>query len=317
MQSRALLLPIALLLSSSAFAQITPVGVFTGAEQEPIDGKTLDPTSWCFVERAFNNQADICPMVLLAPAILPSWGVTCSFTALSGSCLVSKGSGYSITFDTPVNRFGGYFLTAGTISDGWADFYDSTGTLIQTLPITAPADCTWNWNGWQVSFGPQISRVDLYSNESGGKFLALDSLEADFEPPPTLVGSTDQISLGTGGSQTLTMDLDDSQAGKSYLLLGSVSGTTPGIDFVGSNVPLNLDAYLMFTLLNPNTPPLVGGGGALDSKGGAVATFSLPQLSDPSLAGVTVNHAGFSLDLVGGAFVLPEVTNPVSVTLVP
>jgi hypothetical protein len=169
-----------------------------------------------------------------------------------------------------------------------------------------------------------VVRIALTDSYPGGEYfvsgVALPTADAAFKTFVAvggLIGSPGQISLSAGGTQTLSLNLTAAQAGKSYLVLGSASGTAPGLVYAGTTVPLNLDGYLLFTLLNPNSPPLGNSGGLLDASGDATATFTLPPSTDPSLAGLTVHHAGFALDLVGGAFVLPEVTNAVPVTLVP
>jgi hypothetical protein len=132
-----------------------------------------------------------------------------------------------------------------------------------------------------------------------------------------LSGSPESISLSAGGSQVLFIDLDDGLVGKSYQVLGSVTGTQPGITYTDVLVPLNVDPYLIFTLLNPNTPPLSGSSGTLNSLGQATAVLTLPPASDPSLAGLVVNHAAIVLDVVGGSIVILESTNAADLLLVP
>jgi sugar lactone lactonase YvrE len=130
-------------------------------------------------------------------------------------------------------------------------------------------------------------------------------------------GVPGKLSLSAGGSQVLTIDLDDALAGKSYQVLGSASGVAPGFAYGGVPVPLNVDPYFLYTLLNPNTPPLAGSGGLLDPQAGATTVFTLPPASDPSLAGLTIHHAAVVLDLVGGAIAIVATTDPAPLTLDP
>jgi streptogramin lyase len=162
--------------------------------------------------------------------------------------------------------------------------YDATGNLLGTIPL-----------GGTTPFF-----IRMAGDDGGG-----------------ILGSPDQLSLAAGGSQKLSVFLDPAHAGGPYLVLGSVTGTTPGVTFAGVTVPLNLDGYLMFTLLNPNTPLLNGSSGVLNSLGQATAVLSLPPASDPSLAGLTVQHAALALDLSGGSVALVDVTGTAELALVP
>ena len=97
-----------------------------------------------------------------------------------------------------------------------------------------------------------------------------------------------------------------------YVLLGSLSGTTPGIPIGLLVLPLNPDAYLTFTLTSPNTPPLGNSLGLLDAFGEAAASFTIPPGSSPALAGLTLHHAY----VVFGPMVV-FASNPVPLRLVP
>ena len=52
-------------------------------------------------------------------------------------------------------------------------------------------------------------------------------------------GTPDQVSVSAGGSQVLAIDMNDALAGKSYQVLGSVTGSEPGLSYAGEQVPLN------------------------------------------------------------------------------
>jgi hypothetical protein len=135
-------------------------------------------------------------------------------------------------------------------------------------------------------------------------------------PPSSMTGAPDQVSLSAGGSQVLSLNVGASEAGKSYQVLGTVSGDTPGFVYTGMMIPLNPDPYTVFTLLNPNSPLLNGSGGVLNSLGQATAVLTLPPASDPSMAGLTVHHAGVVLEILG-TIVVTKVTNAASCQLVP
>jgi hypothetical protein len=97
-------------------------------------------------------------------------------------------------------------------------------------------------------------------------------------------------------------------------LLGSVTGTAPGIDFGGGVVlPLNFDIYMNLTLTKPGLGAFGNFRGSFDASGQAVSTLTLPAIMDPSLAGVVIHHAY----LAGSVFGIAEfASNAVPVTLV-
>jgi hypothetical protein len=133
--------------------------------------------------------------------------------------------------------------------------------------------------------------------------------------PPAFSSDVASISLGTGGSQVLTLEGGASSAGWFYFTFGSVTGTAPGLDFGGGVVlPLNFDVYTNLTLTKPGLGIFGNFRSTLDGAGHAVATFSLPALMDPSLVGVTINHAYLAAAVLGD---VDFASNAVPVLLVP
>jgi hypothetical protein len=130
----------------------------------------------------------------------------------------------------------------------------------------------------------------------------------------SLTGTPAQISIATGGSQTLDIDFGPGLAGKIYLVLGSASGFNPGFALKGHDIPLNMDAYTTLTLQAPNSFLMPDSFGVLDTTGKAQAHFNLPPGAPPSLAGLVIHHAALAAQ--GGSQIL-GVTNAAPVTLVP
>lgn len=99
-----------------------------------------------------------------------------------------------------------------------------------------------------------------------------------------------QISATTGGTQNLYLYAGAQHAGKGYYVLGSVSGTAPGLPF-NANVllPLNYDFYFQSLLTYPNILVL-NSFATLDGNGNAVAQFVVPPALTLPFA-ITVNHA--------------------------
>ena len=124
------------------------------------------------------------------------------------------------------------------------------------------------------------------------------------------------MSVAAGGTQTFALNAPVTFG--LYLLLGTASGSSPGTPSGGYVIPLNVDTYLLHTLLTPNAAPLAGSFGVLTSSGGsgtATASFSLPPAFNPVLVGLTLHHAYVTIDLVSGN--MNFVSNAVPLALLP
>lgn len=141
---------------------------------------------------------------------------------------------------------------------------------------------------------------------------------------PPLWPDVFELSVSAGGVQSLALDAGPLFASHPYLLLGSGSGTNPGLAIDGLLLPLVVDAYTTYSLLHPNQPPLGTSLGILAASipgpgpapgGHASASFTLGPGADPGLIGLTVHHAFLAFDpLVGTALFA---SNPAPLTFVP
>lgn len=100
--------------------------------------------------------------------------------------------------------------------------------------------------------------------------------------PNALGGDKTVISLAVGGSQSLYLRAGIANAGKQYVILGSMSGVTPGVNFGITHFPLNIDVYTTIVATYFNTFVYTGFLGTLDANGNASASFNLP----PGITGV-------------------------------
>lgn len=100
-----------------------------------------------------------------------------------------------------------------------------------------------------------------------------------------------ELSATTGGTQTFSLFGGAGNAGLTYFILGSVTGTVPGVPLKpGVVLPLNFDIYTNITLSLPNTVIFTNTFAAFDGAGNATASFNLPAgvvLPGP----VNLNHA--------------------------
>ena len=94
----------------------------------------------------------------------------------------------------------------------------------------------------------------------------------------------------TGGSQKFTYSAGTAQAGNVYFVLGSVSGTSPGISISPSvTLPINFDGWTSSSIGFANAGPFFQTVGTLDSMGIGNGALTLPPF--PFLAGFTFDHA--------------------------
>lgn len=121
----------------------------------------------------------------------------------------------------------------------------------------------------------------------------------------SLAGVPRSLSAAAGGVQKLYLNGGLSRAGQSYLMAGTFTGTMPGFPLGAFNVPLNVDSYFTYTVLNPNTFPLSNSGFLLNIDGRELATVTLPA-GLGVLAGLTFHHAFASVDGQGGISLVSE-----------
>ncbi len=144
--------------------------------------------------------------------------------------------------------------------------------------------------------------------------MVRDTFTLVSHPITGLSSTTTTTSLLHGGTQRLELDAGDANAGRVYILAGSVTGTCPGTLFGNVKLPLVTDDYFLTTFEHPNTTLLRNGLGLLDAAGRARVTFTIPRASHHSMLGLTIHHAFAVLDLASGGNVT-FVSNPFPLTL--
>ncbi len=129
-----------------------------------------------------------------------------------------------------------------------------------------------------------------------------------------LSASTGTISVAQGGQQRLDLHAGSSYAGRTYLLGGSMTGTS-GILAGAVTIPLTWDPYTSFTVVHPNTPPLLGNQGTLSVAGKGLAAFTAPAgYLPPAMVGLKLYHA-FALLHPSGT--VDYASNPIPLGLLP
>lgn len=126
-----------------------------------------------------------------------------------------------------------------------------------------------------------------------------------------LVAGEAFLSQSRGGVCPLGLDFGPGKAFRTYVIAVSASAPGPGTTFGAVTVPLAFDAAtnLGFTLLN--TPLFANFAGTLTDQGVGNAQFNLPPFAAPSVAGLTLRFAAFTLAPIDVA------SNAVTIEIVP
>lgn len=151
-------------------------------------------------------------------------------------------------------------------------------------------------------------------NGSPSPITALTVVDA--KPFASLKAQKTWVSSSTPSSVPFRLETSDSIGHLPYFMLGSVTGTKPGVSVAGQHVPLNLDPY--FALCLAGNPLLLGGIGAFSDLNAfavpmADATFSLPTGVPPSAIGLVILHAYVVFDPALGA--VRAVSNPAGIVI--
>ncbi|MEO0649360.1 MAG: hypothetical protein AAFZ65_01620 [Planctomycetota bacterium] len=114
----------------------------------------------------------------------------------------------------------------------------------------------------------------------------------------SIVAGDPALNVQTGGRTVLDLDAGPGAAGDLYLVLGSATGTAPGLPLGAGSLPLVVDAYTNLTLAQPNGAALPNSFGVLDSAGQGSTELVVPALAVPS---ISLFHAFVVIE--GGAVV--------------
>jgi len=122
---------------------------------------------------------------------------------------------------------------------------------------------------------------------------------------------TDMQALDTmaGGRAEFHIDLGAGNGNRPFALIMGMSGSTPGWNLYGLQVPVTRDLWTDLSLLNANTPYFENFLAALDGSGVGRAALDVPPYVARFLAGSTLTAAAITLDNFNFA------TRPVTVEL--
>ena len=201
-----------------------------------------------------------------------------------------------------------YCITNGKVLYDFADIesYDPDGTW---YPF-ANDDCEyWDAGGtsqgnWAINWqNAHVSGVDWYpcssahsqplnANQKAYAVWQLWARLGGWAGVP-LTSDHRRISAATGATVEFFLEAGATNAGRTYLMVGSANGTEPGVPLPGGLVtlPLNYDWFANYVLVNLNTPLFGNFLGTLDAAGSASATLDTGGPLDLSLVGLELNFA--------------------------
>ena len=104
-----------------------------------------------------------------------------------------------------------------------------------------------------------------------------------------MCGDVEVVDLTT--AQSLTLRFGAEHAGSPYYVVGSASGTSPGISLGSETLPLVLDAYTSASFIDPGSVGLGSSSGLVPPSGTGSAAFSVPATAGVAAVGLTLHHA--------------------------
>ncbi len=231
---------------------------------------------WRMMRVARHFVAEHLPYWEMQPADLLLLGESTAFGG--GEVFVLPGRIYAIYLpDASPSGLLDLLLVPGLFTQRWFD--PRTGAFAG-LPRTVVG-------GGLLGLGPppsdpQLDWVVLIENQED----SLDDLFAD----------VDEISVSQGGRQKLHLVAGSAQAGRTYLVLGSLTGTQPGMQIGGVHLPLNPDRYMRYAWEHPSQGFLIDTLGTLDANGEAFARIRVTAGPFGALVGTTLHHAYLLID---------------------
>jgi chitinase len=131
-----------------------------------------------------------------------------------------------------------------------------------------------------------------------------------------LHASAGSVSLQTPSRIDLSLQGTPSRAGRTYLVLASLSGTNPGLPLQGGLLPLNFDFLMQASAQLAGGALFPGGFGVLDAQGNASAAldFSAAPVLPVAFLGMSVHTCAWLFPASAGA---GEPSNPIEVRFVP
>jgi len=169
----------------------------------------------------------------------------------------------------------------------WFELYHKSALVHTSAKITATLPHTWLNSG----YGGLVDEVRI--EYDGVNVFCVDDFTYTIPGPVALVTDVNTIKESTGGVVNFSLDAGTGNANRDYLILGSVTGTMPGIPLPGGTVtlPLNWDLFTGIIVDFLNTPKFNNFIGNLDANGQAKAKLDTMGSAPAGSAGLTLYFA--------------------------
>jgi len=204
----------------------------------------------------------------------------------------ADGFGRSVALDAGRLLAGSPYSNAAAILGGAAHVFDRamSGAFVHTIALFREEPTSFDGMGMDVALDGDRALVSAAGHLSATSIGYTEALDLG-----SLYHNDVGLSLYEGGTHALYLRGPQSVAGDLYIVLGSLSGTSPGIALApGVELPLVFDAYTNLGL--SLATPVVGAFGVVDANSRATATFVLPAGTSSSFFGIELHHAFVVID---------------------
>jgi len=174
---------------------------------------------------------------------------------------------------------------------GWDRWYSKTDDNGPWIPIRMNMPVSQLSLEWTV---PNMDSMKLRFRirQTNVGFSYEDISDADSAIVPSLTGNGAALSVSSGNRHDLALDGGVQNADRNYWVVGSMTGTTPGLQLGSVTVPVSFDLYTVYTIHSTNTVILSNSFGKLDSMERGKASFQPPMGAlTPFLVGFTFHHS--------------------------
>jgi len=160
-----------------------------------------------------------------------------------------------------------------------------------STPVTYNEQDVYTGSDMTVEWAPSsgVNHGSIWLVNTTTRYAFYD--RSNWSQTASLMASPNSIKASTGGTVKFALDAGPMYGGKKYMLLGSVSGISPGIPLKGGNVlPLKWDLFTNITVAFANSPVFQNTFGKLNSSGKASAAMVSGPIP-PSAIGATLYFA--------------------------
>ncbi|MEW6743257.1 MAG: C25 family cysteine peptidase [Planctomycetota bacterium] len=156
--------------------------------------------------------------------------------------------------------------------------YDPYGTRQMVIDALDDGRRVVNYTGHGDTGGWITTRFSVNDNPDDNVVEATldDFTVGRLKRKPSLLADAYSISAATGGAVHMSLEAGAANSNRTYLVLGSVTGTSPGFDLPGgTHVPLNWDVFTTLIVTSDVSGRVQGGNGrvgGVNGEGGTAAS---------------------------------------------